>query len=219
MTLKILLADDHPVVCAAVRDQLQTQPGWVVCGVATSATELLSSVEALHPDIVITDYHMPGPRDSDGIRLISTLRRRHPTVGVIVLTMITNPMILRSILNARVHGLMLKDAPLCELVTVVARIQRGFNYIGKSALEILAQTNPDSLLEPGQQVAQRLSVRETEVIRLYLSGRSVSEIAAILCRSVKTISRQKNCAMQKLGASNDRELFECAARQGILLPS
>ncbi|CAG2152553.1 Transcriptional regulatory protein RcsB [Cupriavidus yeoncheonensis] len=219
MTLRILLADDHPVVGAAVRDQLQTQPGWVVCGMVTSATELLSSVEALRPDIVITDYHMPGPRDPDGIRLISTLRRHHPSVSVIVLTMITNPMILRSILKARVHGLVLKDAPLSELITVVARIQRGFHYIGKSALDILAQTNLDSPLEPGQQVAQRLSVRETEVIRLYLSGRSVSEIAAILCRSVKTISRQKNCAMQKLGASNDRELFECAARQGILLPT
>ncbi|CAG9170179.1 Transcriptional regulatory protein RcsB [Cupriavidus laharis] len=218
MTLRILLADDHPVVSAAVRDQLQTQAGWVVCGMVTSATELLNSVQALRPDIVITDYHMPGPRDSDGIRLISTLRRHHPALGVIVLTMITNPMILRSILNARVHGLLLKDAPLCELVTVVARIQRGFNYVGKSALDILTQADPDSLIEPGQPAMQRLSVRETEVIRLYLSGRSVSEIAGILCRSVKTISRQKNCAMQKLGASNDRELFECAARQGILLP-
>lgn len=219
MTLRILLADDHPVVCTAVRDQLQTQPGWVVCGMASSATELMSNVETLRPDIVITDYHMPGPRDSDGIRLLSTLRRHHPTVSVIVFTMITNPMILRSILKARVNGLMLKDAPLSELITAVARVQRGFSYVGKSALDILAQTNPDSLLEPRQQIAQRLSVREMEVIRLYLSGRSVSEIALILCRSVKTISRQKNCAMQKLGASNDRELFECAARQGILLPT
>ena len=219
MTLRILLADDHPVVCAAVRDQLQTQPGWVVCGMVNSATELLTSVETLHPDIVITDYHMPGHRDSDGIRLISTLRRHYPSVSVIVLTMITNPLILRSILNARVQGLVLKDAPLSELITVVSRIQRGFHYTGKSALDILSQTSLDSPHEPGQQVAQRLSVRETEVIRLYLSGRSVSEIAIILCRSVKTISRQKNCAMQKLGASNDRELFECAARQGILLPT
>jgi two-component system capsular synthesis response regulator RcsB len=54
-----------------------------------------------------------------------------------------------------------------------------------------------------------------EVLRLYLTGRSVTEIAATLCRSVKTISRQKNCAMQKLGVNNDRELFECAALQGI----
>lgn len=219
MTLRILLADDHPLVSTAARDQLQTQAGWEVCGMATSATDLLCCAQALRPDVVITDYHMPGPGDSDGIRLISTLRRHYPAMAVIVLTMITNPMILRSILKSRVHGLLLKDAPPSELVTAVVRIQRGFDYVGKSALEILTRSDPDSLIEPGQPVPQRMSVRETEVIRLYLSGRSVSEIAGIMCRSVKTISRQKNCAMQKLGANNDRELFECAARQGILLPS
>jgi DNA-binding NarL/FixJ family response regulator len=63
-----------------------------------------------------------------------------------------------------------------------------------------------------------LSVRETEVLRLYLSGKSVTQIATALSRSVKTISRQKNCAMQKLGASNDRELFDFAARQDLMLP-
>jgi two-component system capsular synthesis response regulator RcsB len=57
-----------------------------------------------------------------------------------------------------------------------------------------------------------------EVLRLYLTGRTVTEIATTLCRSVKTISRQKNCAMQKLGVTNDRELFECVALQGMVLP-
>jgi len=219
MALRILLADDHPLVSAAVQDRLQTQTGWEVCGAVTNATDLISGVESLRPDIVVTDYHMPGHGDSDGMRLLSTLRRRYPTVCIVVLTMITNPLILRSILDMRVHGLLLKDSPLTELVTVIARIQRGFQYIGKSALQVLARSDPDSLAQPGQAGAGRLSVREMEVIRLYLTGRSVSEIAAVQCRSVKTISRQKNCAMQKLGVNNDRELFECAARQGILLPN
>ncbi|MEM5274937.1 response regulator [Cupriavidus taiwanensis] len=214
MALRILLADDHPLVSAAVADRLHTQTGWEVCGSVTSATALLNSIDSLRPDVVITDYHMPaqGERNSDGLRLLASLRRRHPSMAVIVLTMITNPLVLRSILDTQVHGLVLKDAPLTELVTVVYRIQRGFHYIGKSAMEVLSQADPSSLAG-----ADRLSRREMEVLRLYLTGRSVSEIAIQLCRSVKTISRQKNCAMQKLGVTNDRELFEFAALNGLLL--
>ncbi len=219
MPLRILLADDHPMISAAVGAQLRSQPGWEVCGEVVSASELLEAANTLKPDIVITDYHMPGLTEHDGNRLLGRLRRRHPEVRVVVLTMITNPLMLRSILNTRIHGLLLKDSPLSELVTAIVRVQRGFTYVGKSALNVLAQSDLRGTLTLGRDnSATNLSVRELEVLRLYLAGRSVSEIAITLCRSVKTISRQKNCAMQKLGVSNDRELFECAALQGVLLP-
>jgi len=218
MTLRILLADDHPVITAAIRACLQTQTGWEVCGEVASATELHHQVEILQPDVVVTDYHMPGPAELDGVRLITSLRRRYPALSIIVLTMITNPLVLRTILDAHVHGLLLKDCPLTEIVTAIARAQRGFTYIGKSALRALAPTELRTMLPCGRNGVQRLSARETEVLRLYLTGRTVTEIAATLCRSVKTISRQKNCAMHKLGVSNDRELFECAALQGVVLP-
>lgn len=78
MTLRILLADDHPVITAAIRASLQTQTGWEVCGEVASATELHHQVEILQPDVVVTDYHMPGPAELDGVRLITSLRRRYP---------------------------------------------------------------------------------------------------------------------------------------------
>ncbi|RZT36265.1 response regulator [Cupriavidus agavae] len=218
MTLRVLLADDHPVITASIRAVVQSHAGWEVCGEVASATELLQQVDLLRPDIVVTDYHMPGPAELDGVRLISALRRRYPTTSVIVLTMITNPLVLRTILEARVHGLLLKDCQLPEINTAITRAQRGFTYIGRSALRALAPADLRSVLPVGRDGVQRLSAREMEVLRLYLTGRSVTEIATTLCRSVKTISRQKNCAMHKLGVSNDRELFECAALQGMVLP-
>ncbi len=218
MTLRILLADDHPLVTAATRARVQSQTGWEVCGEVVSATELLQQVEILRPDVVVTDYHMPGPAELDGIRLITALRRRYPDISVLVLTMITNPLVLRTILDIRVQGLLLKDCQLSEIVTAISRAQRGFTYIGKSALRALAPTDLRTMLPLGREGVQRLSAREMEVLRLYLTGRTVTEIATTLCRSVKTISRQKNCAMHKLGVSNDRELFECAALQGVMLP-
>lgn len=218
MTLRILLADDHPVITAAVRARLQTQTGWEVCGEVVSATELLQQADILRPDVVVTDFHMPGPAELDGVRLITALRRRYPAMSIVVLTMITNPLVLRTILDVRVQGLLLKDSQLTEIVTAIARAQRGFTYIGKSALRALAPTEVRPMMPIGREGMQRLSARETEVLRLYLTGRTVTEIAATLCRSVKTISRQKNCAMHKLGVNNDRELFECSALQGMVLP-
>lgn len=218
MTLRILLADDHPVITAAIRARLQTQTGWEVCGEVASATELLQQADILRPDVVVTDFHMPGPAELDGVRLLTALRRRYPGMSVLVLTMITNPLVLRTILDVRVQGLLLKDSQLSEIVTAIARAQRGFTYIGKSALRALAPTELSMMVPVGRDGMLRLSAREMEVLRLYLTGRTVTEIAATLCRSVKTISRQKNCAMHKLGVSNDRELFECAALQGMVLP-
>lgn len=218
MTLRILLADDHPVITAAIRARLQTQTGWEVCGEVASATELLLQADLLRPDVVVTDFHMPGPAELDGVRLLTALRRRYPGMSVLVLTMITNPLVLRTILDVRVQGLLLKDSQLAEIVTAIARAQRGFTYIGKSALRALAPTEMSMMVPVGRDGMLRLSAREMEVLRLYLTGRTVTEIAATLCRSVKTISRQKNCAMHKLGVSNDRELFECAALQGMVLP-
>jgi two-component system capsular synthesis response regulator RcsB len=216
MPLKILIADDHPAITLAVRSQLRGQTGWEVCGDVRSSSELLQAARAFRPDIVVTDYHMPCRNASDGIRLLANLRRHFPALGVVVFTMITNPLVLRAILNAGAHGLLLKDSHLDELVTAIIRVERGLRFIGESAARVLEQSGAH--YTPGRAGALRLSVRESEVMRLYLSGSSVTGIAGQLCRSVKTISRQKNSAMRKLGATNERELFDFAAQQGLVLP-
>ncbi|MGO4810696.1 response regulator [Cupriavidus sp. 2MCAB6] len=216
MPLKILIADDHPAITLAVRSQLRSQTGWEICGDARNSMELLHATRAFRPDIVVTDYHMPCRNANDGIRLLANLRRHYPALGVVVLTMITNPLVLRAILNAGAHGLLLKDSHLDELVTAIIRVERGLQFIGESAARVLEHSG--SHYAPGRAGALRLSVRESEVMRLYLSGNSVTGIAGQLCRSVKTISRQKNSAMRKLGATNERELFDFAAQQGLVLP-
>ncbi|MDF3832371.1 response regulator [Cupriavidus basilensis] len=216
MSLRILLADDHPAITLAVRSQLRGQTGWEICADVRNSAELLQAARAFRPDIVVTDYHMPCGTASDGIRLLANLRRHHPALGVVVLTMITNPLVLRAILNAGAHGLLLKDSQLDELVTAIVRVERGLRFVGESAARVLDQSGAH--YAPGRAGAIGLSVRESEVLRLYLSGNSVTAIAGQLCRSIKTISRQKNSAMRKLGVSNERELFDFAAHQGLVLP-
>jgi len=219
MALRILVADDHPAIALAIRSLLRGQAGWEVCGDVTTSDALFHAIEAQRPDILVTDYHMPGGKSKDGQGMLGCLQRGHPRLSVIVFTMITNPLILKSIIDIPVHGLLLKDAVLDELLHAIVQIHHGRPYIGKSAARILEEANAQKPLSHQRNGVASLSVRETEVLRLYLSGRSVTQIANVLSRSVKTVSRQKNCAMQKLGATNDRELFDFAARQDIVLPS
>lgn len=217
MALNILVADDHPAISVAIRSLLQGQLGWHVCGEATSADALLQSARRLRPDVIITDYHMPCGEARDGLGMLGQLRRGHPGLRIVVLTMMTNPLILRAIADVPVQGLLLKDSPLEELIHALGQVERGLSYIGRSAARVLAESSARYPCQDDRAGVQSLSVRETEVLRLYLSGKSVTQIASSLSRSVKTISRQKNCAMQKLGAGNDRELFDYAARQDLRL--
>jgi len=214
MVVRILIADDHPIVLVGLRSLLRGRPGWEICGEAVNADELLRAAEALRPDIVLTDYHMPASPADDGVRLLHALRRRVPAAQVIVLTMLTNPAILRTILRARVQGLVLKDSPLDEVASAIAQALRGLNYVGHSVLRILA--GDDFAEVEGPAGLHNLSTRELDVLRRYLSGCSVTEIARASHRSIKTISRQKIAAMRKLGASNDRELFEYAMHHGLV---
>jgi two-component system capsular synthesis response regulator RcsB len=219
MALKILVADDHPAIFMAVRGVLLQRPGWEVCGEIGSADAMMRALKAGTPDIVITDYHMPADRDCDGMHMLGNIRRRFPSLKIIVLTMITNPLILRAIMDTPVQGLLLKSETLAELVYAIQQVDLGQTYVSPTASLLINDAVSERAYPDQRPGVQSLSVRETEVLRLYLAGRSVTQIADALSRSVKTISRQKNCAMQKLGANNDRELFDFAAQQDIVLPN
>lgn len=210
--LRIALSDDHPVVRAGVRALLESAApgqGWTVAGEAAGADELLALLASAPPDLLITDFSMPGSRAGDGLTLLGQIRRRHPSLPVIVLTMIGNPPMLRSIAETGVAGLLDKAAAAAELAEAVRTVAQGGRYYGAAVRERLESA------APARGVAA-LSPREAEVLRLFVAGRSVSQIAAQLHRSKQTISRQKTDAMVKLGLGSDREIYEYARATGLL---
>lgn len=213
--LRIGLSDDHPVVRAGVRALLESAAAngevWSVDAEAAGADELLGMLAATPLDLLITDFSMPGSRAGDGLTLLGQIRRRHPELPVIVLTMIGNAQVLRSIADAGVAGLLDKAGAAVELGEAVRTVAHGGRYLGQGLR---------GLLEPVAGAARggaALSPRESEVLRLFATGHSVSQIAAHLHRSKQTISRQKTDAMSKLGLKSDREIYEYA-RTGGLLP-
>ncbi|KAF1684761.1 DNA-binding response regulator [Pseudoxanthomonas broegbernensis] len=211
--LRIVLADDHPVVRSGVRSLLEGSARVRIVAEAATAEELFAAVAREPADLVITDFSMPGGGTADGLSMLARLRLRWPELPVLVLTVAANVDVLRSILATGVLGLLNKSDALAELTLAVAAVSHRRSYLGAGIRRLFEDMGADGGgIGPGES----LSRREIEVLRLFASGLTVSEIARRLSRSVKTVSRQKMDAMAKLGLRNDLEIYAYARRHGLL---
>lgn len=212
MTLRIILADDHPIFRSGVRALLESGSNAKVVADVSSPAELMDALDKHPCDLLLTDFSMPGGQVADGLHMLGMIRRRWPDIPVVVLTMVNNGGVLNAILSAGVRGLMSKTDALAELTLAVQAVSHGRTFLSSGIGRVLEDNGPGS-----RDHEQRpLSKRETEVLRLFASGFTVSEIAGQLNRSIKTISRQKMDAMNKLGLKSDLDVYAYAREHGIL---
>ena len=214
MNLRVMLADDHPFVLLGVRATLATQRGFTVVGEAMSPSSLIDLMETTPCDVLVTDLTMPdlsGDAD-DGMRLIRRIRNHWPEVRIVVLTSLTNAAILRSIMSDGVIGMLNKMESMDELAIAIRSAGMGRSYVSQSILQTLAAASGEPV---GMSPIRHLSPRQAEVIRMFVRGKSISEIARVLDRDVRTVSRQKRDAMAKLGVSNDPGLFAFVRAHGM----
>ncbi|GHD62783.1 response regulator [Jeongeupia chitinilytica] len=216
MNIKIVLADDHPIVLLGIRMALEDMPGLEICGEAADSTGLAELLDRVRPDVLISDFYMPGGKHGDGLTLILYVKRKYPEVKLIILTMMTNPLLLENILEAGGDGILLKSGRQDEVADAVRAVAAGGKYLDAAVKKILDEARLKQLTSSGDLSQTALSKKESEVLRLFVGGNTVSEIALMLHRSVKTISHQKIAAQQKLGISSDKELYEYAMRNGLL---
>ncbi|HBP49436.1 response regulator [Pseudomonas sp. FSL R10-0056] len=201
--MKVLLADDHPIVLMGVREIIERDPRFKVVGEAMSSSELIDKISLLKPDVIITDYNMPGDDQyGDGTRLVEYLRRHFPEPKVLILTVITNAQVLTWLYELGISGVISKSAGLEQILVALDAFYRQGHY---------QQDQPQGDLSEGaDDLSQRLSqltVKEFEVLRLFSTGVSVSDVAHSLNRSIKTISTLKISAMRKLNVDNDQALL------------
>lgn len=211
MPLKVILADDHPLVLVGGALALRNAHIDVV-GEAKSAKELLALLETTSCDVVITDFLMPADEQDDGFALLDGLREKYRDQAVIVLTMINRPAALQSMLNRGARGVIDKRAPMDELATAAKAVHDGETYLSETLLDILNEADESSAAMPGAP----LSPRETEVIKAFVNGMSLQQIADREGKSVKTISRQKRDAMRKLGVDHDSLLGDYVRDHGLV---
>lgn len=211
--LRIVLADDHPIFLIGLRAVLEQEPDLKVIGEASSPLELTEWLRDGECDLVITDFMMPVDNQSDGLRLLEYLRRHWPHLPILVVTMLTNAGLFRSILGLGVAGLLGKASLVSELPMAIAQIRRQKVFIAESISQALMQGGD---LSAGKLLDRDpLSPKELEVIRHLAAGMSVGEIATLLNRSKQTVSAQKMGAMRKLGVANDAALYIFLQEQGL----
>lgn len=219
--IRVIVADDHPVVLAGVQAVLERAGDIKVVGEAHNGHELIKLLGDLPCDVIVTDFSMPGTPGSgdgmtsarldDGLPLIAALASRFPGIPVIVQTMVNNVGVLRTLQNQGVLGLADKRAGISELVHAVRAVINRKPYVSKTLRERFEQSD----LEAPTETTNEPSPREMEVLRLFIEGLKVTEIAERLSRSVKTVSTQKRQAMKKLGLSNDQEIMAYATAHGL----
>jgi two-component system capsular synthesis response regulator RcsB len=211
--LRIVVADDHPVILFGAEHALLKFPGLQVVGRARQSTELVKMLQTSACDVLVTDLAMPGGQYGDGLQLIGYLRRNFPNLPIVVLTMLENAALLKRLSELGVTSVVNKSDDLSHIGLAVQHVSRNLEYMSplvKASLDALRMNSG------GKRDEVMLSKRELEVVRLFVSGMTIKEISEQLNRSIKTISTQKNTAMRKLGIDRDSELFQYAQSNGLL---
>jgi two-component system capsular synthesis response regulator RcsB len=213
-TINLAVADDHPVVRFAIERAVAATSDIRVVSSAPDSGGIVAELERASCDVLLTDLLMPGGRFGDGVAMLATLRRRYPALAVVVLTVVACPDWLHHVEQTGVAGVISKRDPLACVCDSVRRAARGESGIRGPAVEAIFAAHAGMAAD-----SRRLSVREAEVMHLYLGGHSVSAIAAMLDRSIKTISTQKHAAMRKLGLFSDADLMTAGrVRLGLAPP-
>jgi DNA-binding NarL/FixJ family response regulator len=211
--VRAIIADDHPLVLLAIESLIGTYPNVQIVGRASDATELFMQIDRGPCDLVLMDLYMPGGFDGTGLDVVRQFKMRYPDVALIVITMETEAAALQKVISLGVDGLVSKrDRVDLIHVAVVTALAREC-YVGPAVRTLIADATVAERLD---LVRSTLSRRELEVFTQYASGFAVSEIAARMGRSVKTISAQKCTAMRKLSLRSDAELFRFAAEHGVI---
>ncbi len=211
MTIRVLIADDHPVLRSGLRVLLATDPDLEVVGEAGTGEETLHLAEELRPDVVLLDIGMPG---ESGIETVRHLKEKLPALRVLFLTMHEEEGMLLEALNAGGDGYVIKRADQPEIIQAIRAVRRGDVYVHPAMTRaLLSQTETT---ERSQEPVEPLTRREIDVLRLLARGNTNRQIADLLTLSVRTIESHRANLMGKLGLSSRVELVTYAEENGLL---
>lgn len=211
--IKVVIADDHPALIAGLVNEIVSANSLNLVGTAKNSTEVVAILNAREASVLVTDYAMPGGDFGDGISYVSFIRRKFPEVSIIVHTMIDNPDVIHALISQNVNGILSKSDEVKHIVPAIHVAHAGSRYYSPLINNVIEQSK---LERSNIDAANALSKRELEVVRLYVSGLTVNEIAEQLQRSKQTISTQKHKAMKKLGITRDADLYAYGKKTGLV---
>jgi len=209
--IKILIADDHPVVREGLFAMLNREPDFKVIGEASNGIEAVNKAKEFGPDVVLMDLRMP---ELDGVQAIIQIKAANPDSKFIILTTYNDDEYIFRGIEAGARGYLLKDAPREELFRAIRAVYRGESLIQP----VVASRVLDRLTELSRRAtsSEDLSERELEVLRLMAKGAANKEIGDQLSISQSTVKTHITSIFQKLDVSDRTEAVTEALRRGII---
>lgn len=201
--IRILIVDDHPVVCTGLTSMLGLHADLEVIGSAASGEEALAIVQRDCPDLMLLDLRMPG---IDGIGVLNALKRFEKSPRVIVLTSFEKEEDIYRALRAGAHGYLLKDASESEMIDAIHIVHTGKRCIPRNIAAHLAD----------RMMRSDLTARELQILELLAQGSTNKQIAQALNISDNTVRHHVNNIMEKLQVSDRTEAVATALRSGVL---
>lgn len=204
--IRLIIADDHPVVQAGLRGLLAGQPDFEIVGEAATGAQAVALTAQLRPAVVLMDLRMP---EMDGVAAIEQIKARHPETHILVLTTYDTDADILPAIEAGATGYLLKDAPREELFRAIRAAARGEAVLApRVAARLMGR-----MRAPAEEA---LSAREIEVLALVARGASNKEIACQLHISEATVKTHLIHIFGKLGVSDRTAAVTTALERGIL---
>lgn len=208
--LRVLIADDHAIVRQGLKQILQDTQDLVVGGETESGLQAVKMLREGKWDVVLLDISLP---DRNGIEVLKQLKKEHPQLPVLILSMYSeNQFAVRS-LKAGASGYLCKQSAPEQLVTAIRQVAQGRKYLSPQMAEELA----NSICADSEHLPhESLSDREFQTLRLIASGKTLSQAAAELSLSVKTVSVYRARLLEKMKLKNNAELTHYAIKNNLV---
>jgi two-component system invasion response regulator UvrY len=207
--IRVIVADDHPIVRAGVRQILERVGDIAVVGEAGDGAALIRKASAEAHDLVLLDISMPG---RDGIDVLKQLKYANPKTRVLIMSIHPEEQFAIRALKAGADGYLTKESVPEELVNAVRKVVRGGKYISDRVAEQLVREMEDGTWKPPHST---LSDREFEVFLQIAAGKSLTQIAEDLSLSVKTIGTYRTRILAKMNMSTNAEIIRYAIHHGL----
>ena len=208
--IRILIADDHAIVRAGLKQFIVDQPDMQIAGEAATGSETIALVRGAQFDVVLLDISMP---DKNGIDTLKTLKHMHPELPILMLSGFSEDKYAVNLLRAGAAGYLNKEAASTQLVGAIRTVVLGRKFVSPALAQILAQGVTGEADHP---LHGELSQREFQIFCKLAAGAAVSKIADELHLSVKTVSTYRSRVLEKMGMKSNADLTYYAIKNGLI---
>src|SRR3954447_17410070 len=211
--VRILLADNHPIVRAGIRAELEKIEGTQVLGEANDGREAIDLAASLQPDLIFMDITMPG---LNGLEATERVTKSHPSIKVVILSRHEDEEYYWGALRAGASGYLLKKAAIAELQSALRRVLGGEIYLSREISTKLLKKFPSQQVAQAKSPLEQLTARQREILQLIAEGQTTKSIALILKVSPKTVEYHRAKLMERLNIFDIPGLVRFALRTKLI---